>query len=88
MISTGRRPGLLPARSDPNPKLPFSTRLSGTLTLLAGQISGAQLCAIKERQGLELLEPERDEPIHEGALQRRNPFPLPSVSLIEIRPVP
>ena len=37
---------------------------------------------------LELLEPERDEALHEGALQLRIPFPLPSVSLIEIRPVP
>ena len=50
--------------------------------------SEAQLFAIKERQGLELLEPERDEALHEGALQLRIPFPLPSVSLIEIRPVP
>ena len=50
--------------------------------------SEAQLRAIKDRQGLELLEPERGEVIREGALQLRIPFPLPSVSLIEIRPAP
>jgi hypothetical protein len=50
--------------------------------------SEAQLRAIKERQGLELLEPERDVAIRQGVLQLRIPFPLPSVSLIEIRPVP
>jgi hypothetical protein len=46
------------------------------------------LRAIKERQGLELLEPERDEALREGTLALRISFPLPSVSLIEIRPVP
>jgi xylan 1,4-beta-xylosidase len=50
--------------------------------------SEAQLRAIKERQGLELFEPERDETIREGVLALRIPFPLPSVSLIEIRPAP
>ena len=49
--------------------------------------SDAQLRAIKDRQGLELLEPEREEAIQDGALVFRIAFPLPSVSLIEIRPL-
>jgi xylan 1,4-beta-xylosidase len=49
--------------------------------------SDAQLHAIRDRQGLELLEPEREEAIQDGALDLRIPFPLPSVSLIEIRPL-
>ena len=49
--------------------------------------SEAQLRAIKDRQGLELLEPEREEAIQDGSLVLRIPFPLPSVSLIEIRPL-
>ena len=49
--------------------------------------SDAQLHAIKDRQGLELLEPEREEAIQDGSLVLRIPFPLPSVSLIEIRPL-
>jgi xylan 1,4-beta-xylosidase len=49
--------------------------------------SDAQLHAIKDRQGLELLEPEREEAIQDGALVLRIPLPLPSVSLIEIRPL-
>jgi xylan 1,4-beta-xylosidase len=47
--------------------------------------SEAQLRAIKDRQGLELLEPEREEAVQDGSLVLRIPFPLPSVSLIEIR---
>ena len=43
-----------------------------------------QLRAIKERQRLELLEPEREERIQGGALELRVPLPLPGVSLIEI----
>jgi hypothetical protein len=49
--------------------------------------SDTQLQAIKDRQGLELLEPERGEAIQDGSLVLRIPFPLPSVSLIEIRPL-
>jgi xylan 1,4-beta-xylosidase len=48
----------------------------------------AQLRAIKERQGLELCEPEREEMIRDGTLVLRAPFPLPSASLIEIRSLP
>jgi xylan 1,4-beta-xylosidase len=44
----------------------------------------AQLRAIKDRQGLELLEPEREERIQDGTLELRVRLPLPSVSLIEI----
>jgi xylan 1,4-beta-xylosidase len=47
-----------------------------------------QLRAIKERQGLELYEAEREEKIRDGALVWRVPFPLPSASLIEIRSLP
>lgn len=50
--------------------------------------SAAQLAAIRDRQGLELFEPPRDEPIRDGALALRVPLPLPSVSLIEIRSLP
>jgi hypothetical protein len=42
--------------------------------------SEAQLRAIKERQGLELLEPEREVAIRGGVLQLRIPFPLPRSS--------
>ena len=45
-----------------------------------------QLRAIKERQGLELLESDRDEPIEAGALELRIHLPLPAVSLLEITP--
>jgi xylan 1,4-beta-xylosidase len=44
----------------------------------------AQLWAVKERQGLELLEPEREERIQGGTLELRIRLPLPGVSLIEI----
>jgi xylan 1,4-beta-xylosidase len=44
----------------------------------------AQLRAIKERQRLELLEPEREERIQAGTLELRIRLPLPGVSLIEI----
>jgi xylan 1,4-beta-xylosidase len=46
----------------------------------------AQLHAIRERQGLEWLEPDRSETVRNGALMLRLSLPLPSVSLIEIRP--
>jgi beta-xylosidase len=46
----------------------------------------AQLRTIKARQGLELLEPEREEKIRAGTLELRTRLPLPSVSLIEIEP--
>ena len=63
---------------------------SHTAWQAAGRTTGpseAQLRAIKDRQGLELLEPDREEAIQDGALVLRIPFPLPSVSLIEIRPL-
>jgi xylan 1,4-beta-xylosidase len=47
----------------------------------------AQLRAIKVRQGLELLEPEREEKTRAGTLELRIRLPLPSVSLIEIEPL-
>jgi xylan 1,4-beta-xylosidase len=47
--------------------------------------SEGQLQAIKDRQGLELFEPERDQSVHDGALELRLRLPLPSVSLFEIR---
>jgi len=50
--------------------------------------SEAQLRSIKQRQGLELFEPEREVAIRDGALVARIPFPLPSVSLIEIQSLP
>ena len=48
--------------------------------------SEAQLRAIKDRQGLELFEPDREAPVSDGRLGLRIPLPLPSASLIEIRP--
>ena len=50
--------------------------------------SEAQLRVIKERQGLERLEPDRDETVQGGILVLRIRLPLPSVSLIEIAPHP
>ncbi len=50
--------------------------------------SEPQLRSIKERQGLELFEPEREAAIQGGALVARISFPLPSVSLIEIQSLP
>ena len=44
----------------------------------------AQLTAIRQRQGLERLEPERGESVPDGALTLRLSLPLPSVSLVEI----
>lgn len=49
--------------------------------------SESELRAIKERQGLEPLEPDRTESARDGALALRLALPLPSVSLIEVRPV-
>ena len=46
--------------------------------------SQGQLRAIKDRQGLELLEPERTEALHDGGLTLHLRLPLPSVSLIEV----
>ena len=48
--------------------------------------SQEQLRAIKERQGLEPMEPEREETVEAGALVLRIRLPLPSVSLIELAP--
>jgi len=47
----------------------------------------AQLQAIRTRQGLERLEPDRRESVRDGALTLRLSLPLPSVSLVEIRSV-
>ncbi|MDP8922841.1 MAG: glycoside hydrolase, partial [Chloroflexota bacterium] len=47
--------------------------------------SEAQLRAIADRQGLELYEADRDEPIADGRLSLTVRLPLPSVSLLEIR---
>ena len=49
--------------------------------------SEAQLRAILDRQGLELYEPDRDEPLADGRLSLTVRLPLPSVSLLEIRAV-
>jgi xylan 1,4-beta-xylosidase len=48
--------------------------------------SEADVRAIKERQGLERLEPERIDSARDGALTLRLALPLPAVSLIEVRP--
>jgi xylan 1,4-beta-xylosidase len=50
--------------------------------------SEPQLRAIKERQGLELLEPDREESLEGGTLSLSIRLPLPAVSLIEIQPWP
>ena len=42
--------------------------------------------AIKERQGLERFGPDRIEPVRDGVVTLRLALPLPSVSLLEIRP--
>jgi len=47
----------------------------------------AQLQAIRTRQGLERLEPDRRETVRDGTLTLRLSLPLPSVSLVEIRSV-
>jgi xylan 1,4-beta-xylosidase len=47
--------------------------------------SEGQLRAIKERQGLELLEPEREIVVASGRATLTVALPLPSVSLLEIR---
>lgn len=49
--------------------------------------SEAQLRAIKDRQGLEELEPEQEERPRDGTLELQVRLPLPGVSLLEIRPV-
>ena len=46
--------------------------------------SEGQLRAIRDRQGLELFEPDRTEALQDGQLMLRIQLPLPSVSLIEI----
>ena len=48
--------------------------------------SETQLHDIRERQGLERLEPDRREAVRDEALTLTLSLPLPSVSLIEIRP--
>jgi xylan 1,4-beta-xylosidase len=48
--------------------------------------SAADLDAIQSRQRLERCEPDRTESVRDGALTLRVGLPLPSVSLIEIRP--
>jgi xylan 1,4-beta-xylosidase len=48
--------------------------------------SAAELTAIRERQGLERLGPDRIETVRGGALTLRIALPLPAVSLIELRP--
>lgn len=60
---------------------------SHTAWLAAGapqEPSAGQLRAIKERQGLELFEPDRIEALHEDRLELTLHLPLPGVSLIEI----
>jgi len=49
--------------------------------------SEGQLRAIKERQGLEMLEPEREVAVAGGRVTLTVALPLPSVSLLEIRRV-
>ncbi|MBA3942995.1 MAG: glycoside hydrolase [Herpetosiphonaceae bacterium] len=46
--------------------------------------SPGQLHAIRERQGLELYEPDRVEPLRDGSLVLHVRLPLPSVALIEL----
>jgi xylan 1,4-beta-xylosidase len=48
--------------------------------------SEGQLRAIKERQGLEMLEPDREAAVAGGRMVMTVTLPLPSVSLLEIRP--
>ena len=48
--------------------------------------SDEQLSAMKERQSLQLLEPERDVAMVNGQLTASVALPLPSVSLLQIRP--
>jgi xylan 1,4-beta-xylosidase len=48
--------------------------------------SERELSAIAERQGLERLEPDQSVAVSDGALTLRIALPLPSVSLLEIRP--
>jgi xylan 1,4-beta-xylosidase len=49
--------------------------------------SEGDLRAIQARQELERLEPDQTVAVHDGALTLRLALPLPSVSLLEIRPV-
>ena len=46
--------------------------------------SEGQLRAIKDRQRLELFEPDRELPIQDGRLTLQIALPLPGVSLLEI----
>jgi xylan 1,4-beta-xylosidase len=48
--------------------------------------SEGQLRAIKDRQRLELFEPDREVPIQDGRLALQVSLPLPGVSLLEIQP--
>src|SRR5262245_58810480 len=48
--------------------------------------SDAEVRTLRERQGLQLLEPDRIESAADGTLTLRLSLPLPSVSLIEVRP--
>ncbi len=59
----------------------------------AWQVAGApqdpspgQLAAIRARQGIELYEPDRMEPLLAGNLSLQISLPLPSLSLIELSP--
>jgi len=49
--------------------------------------SESELRTIRERQGLQQLEPDRTESARDGALTLRLALPLPSVSLIEVRSI-
>jgi xylan 1,4-beta-xylosidase len=44
------------------------------------------VAAIRARQGLERLEPDRRERVERGALALRLLLPLPAVSLVELEP--
>jgi xylan 1,4-beta-xylosidase len=48
--------------------------------------TAGQLAVIRERQGLERLEADRSETVRDGMLTLRLSLPLPSVSLIEVKP--
>jgi hypothetical protein len=48
----------------------------------------AQLAAIKDRQGLERLQPDEDVVVRDGAVTVRFGLPLPGVSLLELDAAP
>jgi xylan 1,4-beta-xylosidase len=50
--------------------------------------SDAQLAAIKDRQGLERFEPDREVAVRDGAVTVRVGLPLPGASLLELDAVP